>query len=142
MEVGGASSAFRHGSVDPTMRAHTAHTALRRLAIVAAAGTVVLGAAACGGKSDATPVRPEVAIRTFRFDPSPLVVPVGTTVRWTNHDQILHTVTSGTRDHPDGRFDKPLDGQGATVTVRFAQAGTYHYFCSRHPGMDAELQVR
>src|SRR3954452_13042870 len=64
-----------------------------------------------------------VVIDTFMFSPKALKVKVGDTVVWTNHDSILHTVTSGTRQydpgdsgqvtatHKDGTFDMPLDGK-------------------------------
>src|SRR5258705_12466606 len=41
-------------------------------------------------KSEAT----EVRIDNFSFGPAELTVPVGTTVTWTNHDDIPHTVVS------------------------------------------------
>src|SRR5436305_175318 len=35
-----------------------------------------------------------VNIMNFKFDPTPLVIPVGTTVVWTNQDTAPHTATS------------------------------------------------
>src|SRR3990172_11303349 len=37
-----------------------------------------------------------VEIRDFAFAPNVILVPVGTTVRWTNSGDVDHTVTSGT----------------------------------------------
>jgi plastocyanin len=93
-----------------------------------------------------------VAIKGFTFQPNPLRVAVGTTLRWTNEDEILHTVTSGMRTYdeqhlqkdivPSGPgFDFQLDGKGTTATFTFSQAGTFNYLCSRHPGMDAQIVV-
>ena len=120
--------------------------------------------AACGGGSghasgtkatptSTAPTATSVVIDTFMFSPKTLHVKVGDTVTWTNHDNILHTVTSGTREyasgdsgtvtatHKDGVFDMPLDGKGATAMHTFTKAGTVHYFCNRHPGMEADVEV-
>jgi plastocyanin len=130
------------------------------------AGALVAGSllvAACGGSDDSSkakdasattaPAGTSVVIDTFMFSPKALHVKVGATVTWTNHDNILHTVTSGTREyepgdsghvtatHKDGMFDMQLDGKGATAKFTFTKAGTFHYFCDRHPGMEADVEV-
>jgi plastocyanin len=84
---------------------------------------------------------PQVTIKTFAFGPKSLVVPVGTTVVWTNVDDIEHTVTSGMPDQPDGRFDQGLASKGAFATVRFDSVGTWSYFCKRHAFMRGEIRV-
>ena len=75
-----------------------------------------------------------VTIKVFNFQPDPLEISAGDTVTWSNGDEILHTVTSGTREKPDGTFDGQLPEKGATFDFTFDEAGTYEYFCSRHPG--------
>ena len=82
-----------------------------------------------------------VAIQTFQFQPSPLEIPVGSTVSWANRDAILHTVTSGAPSAADGRFDGALDGAGTLYQVTFTEAGTYAYFCARHEAMRGEVRV-
>ena len=77
-----------------------------------------------------------VVIQTFQFKPTPLEVKAGTPVTWTNNDDIQHTVTSGTPEGRDERFDAPLMGKGA-----FKQPGTYTYFCARHQAMHGEIRV-
>ena len=37
-----------------------------------------------------------IGIMQFKYGPSMLTVPVGTTVTWVNHDEEPHTITSGT----------------------------------------------
>ena len=93
-----------------------------------------------------------VDIKGFMFQPNPVRIAPGTTVQWTNQDEILHTVTSGMRSYdeqhlqkdivpgPPG-FDFQLDGKGRTATFTFSQAGSFSYLCSRHPGMDAQIIV-
>lgn len=83
----------------------------------------------------------EVGIRIFQFRPGQLEVKAGTKVTWTNQDDIAHTVTSGTPEKRDGRFDKRLEGKGAGATVEFTQPGVYPYFCDRHPSMRGEIHV-
>ena len=134
------------------------------------AGSLVAGSlfvAACGSSADDASSKKDtqdtststatagtsVVIDTFMFMPKTVHVHVGDTVTWTNHDSILHTVTSGTREyepgdsghvtvtHKDGTFDMQLDGKGATGKHTFTEAGTFHYFCDRHPGMEADVEV-
>ncbi len=88
-----------------------------------------------------TPKESGVTIQTFQFKPSSFEVKAGTGVSWTNRDDILHTVTSGTPEKPDGRFHLPLDGKGATYNVTFSDPGTYPYFCNRHRSMRGEIVV-
>jgi plastocyanin len=118
----------------------------------AAAGIVALTVvlAGCGSDGD---TEHAVEIETFQFGPKTIEVEVGDTVTWTNNDAILHTVTSGTREYDptdsgrvtktdkSGRFDEQLDGKGSTAEVTFDAPGTYHYFCDRHPGMEADVDV-
>ena len=95
-----------------------------------------------------------VAIQSFEFRPSLLDVEAGATAVWSNEDDILHTVTSGTAGEqgvpgvsedlapsPDGLFDLQLDGQASTATFTFDDPGTYAYFCAIHSGMSGTVQV-
>jgi plastocyanin len=118
-----------------------------------AAPLILVTMSACGssGSTASGPTPPpsmtvspssgRVVIKTFAFKPNPLRVRVGTDVSWTNSDDILHTVTSGTRDHPDGMFDYQLNGPGSMATFTFEAPGTYQYHCQIHPGMDAVVEV-
>jgi plastocyanin len=82
-----------------------------------------------------------VDIRVFQFQPGVVDVRSGTTVTWTNRDDITHTVTSGDPEHRTGRFDLRLPGRGASTAVRFGEPGVYLYFCNRHPSMRGEIRV-
>lgn len=84
-----------------------------------------------------------VEVRQFRFMPGDLEVETGTTVTWTNRDDILHTATSGaTPGTPDGRFDGPMDGPGQSFSHTFDRPGRYPYFCSRHTSMTGTVVVQ
>jgi plastocyanin len=76
----------------------------------------------------------EVKIDNFSFGPAALTVPVGTTVTWTNRDDIPHTVVS-----TDGVFKSKVLDTDEKFSFTFSKAGTYPYFCSIHPKMTAKV---
>jgi plastocyanin len=80
----------------------------------------------------------EVKIDNFSFLPAVITVPAGTTVRWTNRDDIPHTVVSD--DHTTFK-SKPLDTD-EQFTYTFTKPGTYSYFCSIHPKMTGKVVVQ
>ena len=70
------------------------------------------------------------------FDPKDITVSTGTTVKWTNSDDTIHTVTSGTPDAgPSGTFDSSIVNPGASFEYTFNSAGTFDYYCIVHPWM-------
>ena len=76
-----------------------------------------------------------VHIDNFVFEPQQLAVKMGTTVTWTNRDDIPHTVVCA------GKFrSKTMDTDG-TFTFTFTTAGEYKYFCSLHPHMQGVVKV-
>ncbi|HZQ37057.1 MAG TPA: HAD-IC family P-type ATPase, partial [Dehalococcoidia bacterium] len=77
-----------------------------------------------------------------KFRPGTLHVTAGTTVTFVNDDEHAHTVTSGTRGDPDGRFDSGLLQPGQRFKVTFAQPGNYPYVCTLHVGMEGTIIVR
>jgi plastocyanin len=68
-----------------------------------------------------------VTIQNFSFNPGDITVKVGTTVTWTNQDNVTHTVTSDT-----GIFDSGDLGNGATFSYTFTKAGVFPYHCTPH----------
>jgi plastocyanin len=107
-----------------------------RTALALMIGLTALAAPAAAGRESG------VTIQLFQFKPGRHEVGAGTRLTWTNQDDIAHTVTSGTPETPDGRFDLALAGRGATGAVAFARPGTYSYFCNRHQSMRGEIQVK
>ncbi len=79
----------------------------------------------------------EVKIDNFTFAPGSVTVTVGTTVRWTNHDDIPHTVVSD-----DKTFKSKVLDTDEAFTYTFTKPGTYSYFCSVHPKMTAKVVVQ
>jgi plastocyanin len=80
----------------------------------------------------------QVKIDNFAFAPSELTVAVGTTVEWTNHDDIPHTVVS---DDKTTFKSKALDTDDK-FSFTFTKPGTYPYFCSIHPKMTGRIIVQ
>lgn len=77
----------------------------------------------------------QVVMQNSSFNPSGITVTQGTTVTWTNKDGYAHTVTSGTPDNADGKFDSGTINSGGTYSYTFTSAGTYNYFCRFHASM-------
>jgi plastocyanin len=74
------------------------------------------------------------------FDPKDITVSTGTTVKWTNSDDTIHTVTSGTPDAgPSGTFDSSIINPGASFEYTFNSAGTFDYYCIVHPWMTGSV---
>ena len=76
-----------------------------------------------------------VKIGNFTFGPQEVKVKAGTTVTWTNEDDIPHTVVS-----PNNFRSQVLDTDG-TYSFTFTTPGTYKYFCSLHPHMTGAILV-
>jgi plastocyanin len=80
---------------------------------------------------------PRVTIDNFTFNPSTLTVPSGTTVAWTNQDDMVHTVTEANR-----LFSSKSLETGDVYTHTFTTPGTYTYFCALHPRMTGTVIVK
>ncbi len=82
-----------------------------------------------------------VVIESFAFDPDPVRVPLGATVRWENRDAVPHTSTSGPPGAPDGRWESGFLNQGDSFSQTFTSVGTFAYFCRVHPNMTGTVIV-
>jgi plastocyanin len=87
----------------------------------------------------ANDAQPAVAVKidNFTFAPTPLTVEKGTTVRWTNHDDIPHNVVA-----EDKSFKSKTLDTDDVFTYTFTKPGTYKYFCGIHPKMTATVVVK
>jgi plastocyanin len=83
------------------------------------------------------PATSEVKIDNFSFGPADLTVAVGTTVTWTNRDDIPHTVVS-----TDKVFKSKVLDTDEKFSFTFTNAGTFPYFCSIHPKMTGKVVVQ
>jgi plastocyanin len=77
-----------------------------------------------------------VTIDNFVFEPERVTVKVGTTVTWTNHDDIPHTVAS-----KDRAFKSKVMDTDESYSFTFSTPGEYSYFCSLHPHMVGTIVV-
>ena len=78
-----------------------------------------------------------VKIDNFSFSPPNLEIKAGTTVTWTNADDIPHTVVSN-----DKAFKSKVLDTDQRFSFTFDKPGTYPYFCSLHPKMTAKVVVQ
>lgn len=113
-------------------------------ALAACAFAAIAGAASVANFSAAAanpaPVAATVDITKFMFMPMELTVAPGTTVRWVNHDETPHTVSSQGKS---GKLfaSKALDTDDHFDFV-FTQEGDFSYVCSVHPFMTGMVHVR
>jgi plastocyanin len=79
----------------------------------------------------------EIGSDNFAFGPRELAVQPGTAVTWINRDDVPHVIASA-----QGRFpSSPVLDMNKRFTFRFADRGTYDYFCSLHPKMTGRVVV-
>jgi plastocyanin len=78
-----------------------------------------------------------VVVDDFRFAPATATVPVGTTVTWTNRDDVPHNVVN-----PEQKFKSRVLDTDETFSHTFDVAGTFKYYCSIHPRMTGQVVVR
>jgi plastocyanin len=89
-----------------------------------------------GGGAEAASVDiPEIA-----FEPADITVKAGTTVTWTNSDDIPHTVTK--EGGPGAEFDSGDLDPGSTFEQTFDAPGKVDYVCTIHPGQAGTVTVK
>ena len=109
--------------------------------IGAAVGSVLAGgvliADAQTGAANAGDKTVEVGIDNFTFNPQNLRVKAGTTVTWTNRDDIPHGIAA------TGNVFKRSNALDTDdhYSFTFTTPGTYEYFCSLHPHMTGTIMV-
>jgi plastocyanin len=110
-----------------------------RSAIVAAAlgaaTATALAAVVLPGWADTAPQA--VSIDNFTFTPQTTTVKAGTTVTWTNKDDIPHGIASSNNAFTKS---KALDTDDS-YSFKFTTPGTYQYFCYIHPHMVGTIVV-
>ncbi len=117
---------------------------LRRLVCIGSLAAIIGALGLSAGLRSVTanaqqmqPAAMEVKIDNFSFGPTTLTVPVGTTVTWTNRDDIPHTVVS-----TEGAFKSKVLDTDEKFTFTFNKTGSYPYFCSIHPKMTGRVIVQ
>jgi plastocyanin len=77
-----------------------------------------------------------VSITQMQFVPQRVVVRKGGTVTWSQADSMPHTVTAR-----DGSFASQQLGANQSYSQVFDKPGTYSYYCTLHPTMQAIVEV-
>jgi plastocyanin len=116
------------------------------LGIAAIALLAIPGALLAAGGPQSLPAAPQVAkaaagpqvhIDNFQFSPATLTISKGTTVTWTNQDDMVHTVTSASKVFSSASLETD-----DIFSYTFTTPGTYTYFCKLHPHMTATVIVQ
>ena len=105
------------------------------VALAALVAASSMGARA-GAKEDAA-AKYAVKIDNYSFTPQTITVPAGTTVTWTNADDVPHTVAAD-----DLAFHSKAMDTDEQYSHTFDQPGTYKYFCTVHPKMTGTVIVQ
>ncbi len=115
---------------------NTVRSALVAAALGAATATMLAAVALPTWAQNAAPAG-AVSIDNFTFTPASLTVKAGTTVTWTNRDDIPHGIASS-----DNGFkkSKALDTDDS-YSFTFTTPGTFKYFCYIHPHMVGTIVV-
>jgi amicyanin len=77
-----------------------------------------------------------IGIDNFTFNPQRLTVKAGTTVTWTNKDDIPHAIAAVSKQFKSKALDT-----GDAYSFTFTTPGAYEYFCSLHPHMTGTIVV-
>ena len=112
---------------------------MMRSAIVATVLGAVIGSGLAGGVLVARAASPATAISidNFTFNPQSLTVKAGTTVTWTNRDDIPHGLAATNNAF---KRSQALDTDDS-YSFTFTTPGTYQYFCYIHPHMTGTIVV-
>jgi len=112
---------------------------MMRSAFVAAVLGAIVGSGLAGGVLVARAASPAtaVSIDNFTFTPQTLTVKAGTTVTWTNKDDIPHGIAA-----TNNAFKRsPALDTDESFSFTFTAPGSYQYFCYVHPHMTGTIVV-
>jgi len=118
-------------AISSTVRSACIAAALGALTATVLAAVVIPSAAQNAAPAGA------VSIDNFTFTPATLTVKAGTTVTWTNRDDIPHGIAVTNNAF---KKSKALDTDDA-FSFTFTTPGTYQYFCYIHPHMTGTIVV-
>jgi plastocyanin len=107
------------------------------LAVPVVIATLLLFVGSPSVRASNQPSNAAVKIDNFVFGPQTLTVPVGTTVTWTNSDDIPHTSVS-----TEGVFKSKVLDTDEKFSYTFTKAGSYPYYCTIHPKMTGTVVVQ
>lgn len=115
------------------------------------AGALALGFAMPAFAADTVEVK--MFDTPAKYNPDPVKVKVGDTIKWVDKGDTIHTATTDPAQAPDPSwasvpkgaetFDSGYLNSGEDYSYTFKTAGTYKYFCTTHvkEGMKGEIDV-
>jgi plastocyanin len=105
--------------------------------IAAFAVSAAIAAFLPGNREGRSQAPSAVKIDNFSFGPETLDVRVGSTVTWTNQDDVPHVVASD----DNKLFKSQALDTNDRFSFTFTKPGTYNYYCAVHPRMTATVVV-
>jgi plastocyanin len=112
-------------------------SAISAALIGAAVGSVLAGGVLLAQAQTPAAAAVAVGIDNFTFNPATLTVKAGTTVTWTNRDDIPHGLAATNNAF---KRSQALDTDDS-FSFTFTTPGTYQYFCYIHPHMTGTIVV-
>ena len=112
-------------------------SAISAALIGAAVGSVLAGGVLLAQAQTPAAAAAAVGIDNFTFNPAALTVKAGTTVTWTNRDDIPHGLAATNNAF---KRSQALDTDDS-FSFTFTTPGTYQYFCYIHPHMTGTIVV-
>lgn len=79
----------------------------------------------------------QVQMKNILFVPDRITARVGQTIRWTNKDDITHTVTA----KKGANFASKGLSKGDTFEAKVTKTGTISYVCTIHPNQRGTITV-
>ena len=138
----GSSSSSTGSSASTTTAATTTASAKASTSSSAGASLKVDTTPKFAAPSPSAPVQSgvvQIAYRDIAIDPDTVRVKLGSTIRWTNYDNVEHNVTS--QGGPQ-RFASKNFGKGGTFQIVANKPGLIHYLCTIHPAsMNGTIEV-
>ncbi len=81
----------------------------------------------------------QIAYRNIAIDPDTVKVKVGSTLKWTDYDDVTHNVTS---ESGPSKFASANLKEGSTFSYKVTKPGVIHYECTYHPAsMNGTIEV-
>ncbi len=81
----------------------------------------------------------QIAYRNIAIDPDTVKVKVGSTIKWTNFDEVTHNVIS---QGGASKFSSKDLHMNDTFEFKATKPGTIHYECTYHPAsMNGTIEV-
>jgi plastocyanin len=101
------------------------------------AGTKDVGGSAPGPATDTGGKFVNVEMKNILFVPARITARVGQTIRWTNKDDVTHTVKAV----KGANFSSKGLSKGDTYKAKATKTGTISYVCTIHPNQRGTITV-